>query len=249
LSSDITNRLDDLPSEVRSTLADFVASALAVSGDNLKSVVLFGSGAEGQLRPTSDVNLILVFGSVRLPELQQLRTHLSFAHTVIKLEVMFLEEAEISLAGQAFAVKFTDVLARHRILHGSDVFAGLKIDRQATLGRLRQVLLNLTLRLRERYALIGVREEQMSFLVADVSGPVRACAAAILGLEGEHAGSPKEALQILAQRLPGNDWTPLLAQITDARHERGLPPATADSTMSSLLELLKAMYLHISHWS
>jgi predicted nucleotidyltransferase len=247
--SALENRLDDLPSQVRSTLEDFIAAAVNVSGSNLRSAILFGSAAEGQLRPTSDVNLVLIFTAVHLSELERLRTHLSFAHAVIRLEVMFLEETEIELAAQAFAVKFTDILARHRVLHGADVFASLKISREATLNRLRQVLLNLTLRLRERYALIGVREEQLTLAIADISGPLRACAAAILGLEGERVSSPREALQILARRLPGHDRTELLASISEVRQERDLEPAVADATIDGLLELLRAMYLHVSTWS
>jgi predicted nucleotidyltransferase len=242
------NRLDDLPDRVRSTLEDFIAAGIRVSGENLKSAILFGSGAEGKLRPTSDVNLVLVFGDVRLSELERLREDLSFAHAAIGLEVMFLEEAEIDVAAQAFAVKFTDILSRHRVLHGSDAFASLKISREATINRLRQVLVNLTLRLRERYALIGAREEQLSLLIADVSGPIRACAAAILGLEGERVTSPKEALEIIAPRLPGADRTELLANISSARQESGLAPAVADATIGALLELLRAMYRHIAGW-
>lgn len=242
-------RLDDLPTEVRSTLEDFVAAAANVSGSNLRCAILFGSAAEGRLRPTSDVNVVLVFGAVHLPELERLRTHLSFARTVIRLDVMFLEETEIEMAAEAFAVKFTDILARHRVLHGPDVFATLKITRQATLNRLRQVLLNLALRLRERYALIGVREEQLNGVIADFSGPLRACAAATLGLEGEQVSSPREALQILARRLPGHDRAGLLASMSEVREEHQLEPAVADTTIDSLLELLRAMYLHISTWS
>jgi hypothetical protein len=125
----------------------------------------------------------------------------------------------------------------------------LKITREATLNRLRQVLLNLTLRLRERYALIGVREEQLNFVIADISGPLRACAAAILGLEGEHVSSPREALQILARRLPGHDRTELLESISEVRRQHELEPSVADATIDSLLELLRAMYLHIGTWS
>lgn len=245
----LETRLDDLPSEVRATLGDFIAAAVNVCGSNLRSAILFGSAAEGQLRPTSDVNLVLVFGAVHLPQLERLRTHLSFARTAIGLDVMFLEESEIELAAEAFAVKFTDILARRRVLYGSDVFAPLKITRAATLNRLRQVLLNLALRLRERYAFIGVRDEQLSFVIADISGPLRACAAAILGLAGEPVGSPREALQVLARRLPGHDRTALLASISEVRQEHPLEPTVADATIDGLLELLRAMYLHISAWS
>jgi predicted nucleotidyltransferase len=243
------NRLADLPDRVRSTLEDFIAATVRVSGDNLISAILFGSAAEGQLRPTSDVNLILVFEHVRLPELERLREELSFAHAAVGLEVMFLEEAEINVAAQAFAVKFTDILSRHRILHGSDALASLKISREATLNRLRQVLVNLMLRLRERYALIGAREEQLSFMIADLSGPIRACAAAILGLEGQRVASPREALETLAPRLPGDDRTELLVNISSARRELSLAPAVADATIGGLLGLLQAMYRYIGSWS
>src|SRR4051812_12577206 len=53
-------RLDGLPAHVASVLSDFAARARDVLADDLVSVVLFGSAAEGRLRPTSDVNLILV---------------------------------------------------------------------------------------------------------------------------------------------------------------------------------------------
>jgi predicted nucleotidyltransferase len=235
-----------LPDRVRSTLEEFIAATVAASADNLKSAVLFGSAAEGQLRATSDVNLILVFGQVHLDELDRLRPRLSLAHAAIGLEVMFLEESEIDVAAQAFAVKFTDVLARHRVLYGADVFAGLEISREATLVRLRQVLANLILRLRERYALGGMHEERLAMVIADASGPIRACASAILSLEGERLGSPKEALRVLAARLPGEDRSELLAHISAARGEGGLEPAAAVATIAGLLELLGAMYRHVS---
>jgi len=56
-------------------------------------------------------------------------------------------------------------------------------------------------------------------------------------------------LQILARRLPGRDRTDLLASISEVRQEHELEPAVADATIDSLLELLRAMYLHISTWS
>ena len=45
--------MDNLPVNVARTLDDFVAAAKASFGSSLKSAVLFGSAAEGQLRATS----------------------------------------------------------------------------------------------------------------------------------------------------------------------------------------------------
>jgi Nucleotidyltransferase domain len=51
---------DQLPETVRTTLSEFTAAAQQAFADDLVSVVLFGSAAEGRLRATSDVNLVLV---------------------------------------------------------------------------------------------------------------------------------------------------------------------------------------------
>jgi len=54
------DRLEDLPENVKTILLDFVESAKVALGPTLVSIVLYGSAAEGHLRPTSDVNIILV---------------------------------------------------------------------------------------------------------------------------------------------------------------------------------------------
>jgi predicted nucleotidyltransferase len=47
---------------VQGVLESFVQSSQAAFGPDLISIVLYGSGAEGKLRASSDVNVILVLG-------------------------------------------------------------------------------------------------------------------------------------------------------------------------------------------
>src|SRR6185295_2756121 len=110
------------------------------------SVVLYGSGAEGQLRPTSDVNVMIVLTEFDRKRVDALREPLRIAHAAIKLTAMFLLESEIAAASESFAVKFSDILRRRRVLVGSDPFQGISITRQAEITRLKQVLFNLQLR-------------------------------------------------------------------------------------------------------
>jgi hypothetical protein len=83
------------------------------------------------------------------------------AEAAIKLRAMFVLEDELSAAAELFAQKFADILRRHRIVFGKDVFASLAIPRGAEIFRLRQVLMNLVLRLRESYVGRGHRPEQV----------------------------------------------------------------------------------------
>jgi predicted nucleotidyltransferase len=239
------NQLNDLPDNVQKTLTDFIKTAKESFGSNLLSVVLFGSAAEGRLRPTSDVNLILVTKEFDIPQVDRLREVLRVAYAAIRLNVMFILESEISVASEAFAVKFTDILNRNRILFGSDPFKNMEVSRAATLQRIGQVIVNLMLRLRERYALVSLREEQLVPIIADVSGTIRKSAAIILGLEGQRNIHPKEALQIFTQRFPGANWTEVLKNMSTAREEQTLKSGEAASTLLGLLDILKAMHKHV----
>ena len=231
----------DLPQQVDTSLAEFVAAAREALGDDLVSVVLFGSAAEGRLRATSDVNLILVLKRFDPARIDKLREPLRGAHALIRLECMFILESEVGPASEAFAVKFSDIRERHKVLWGKDLFAGLAPSREAMLTRLRQILLNFTLRMRERYALVSLRPEQLASAVADAAGPLRSAAALILELEGHAAASPKEALEKVAAEIDATKFTDALASLSRAREEASLAPEAARGATLALIELAQAL--------
>lgn len=226
-----------LPATVVSALDTFIAAAKQAFEADLRSVILFGSAAEGRMRASSDVNLLLVLKRFDRARVDQIRNELRTAHAAIQLEVMFLIESEIGIAAEAFAVKFSDILARHRVLFGDNPLMSTAIPREATIRRLKQVLLNLRLRLRERYALVSLREEQLAAIIADNAGPLRACAATVLKLEGKEVTSPKEALSQLAAEFPGGPWQPVLDRISEARENLCMAPGDASRLMFNLMEL------------
>src|SRR5215204_137654 len=146
VTSDIWNR--DLPPDIAATLGEFRAQSVESFGDSLKSLLLFGSAAEGRLRATSDVNLVMVFSHLDLVRVKAWRSQVELLVAAIDLQPLILLEDEIEAAAEAFAVKYFDIVHRRRVLHGTDPFATLKISDEALQRRVAQVLLNLALRLR-----------------------------------------------------------------------------------------------------
>jgi predicted nucleotidyltransferase len=230
-----------LPDAVDRVLTDFVDTARTTLGPDLRAIVLYGSAAEGRLRATSDVNLIVVLAAFDPARVDALREPLRTAYAAIRLDAMFLLASEVPAAVEAFAVKFADILHRRRVLHGDDPFAGLAPSRRAEIERLKQVLLNLVLRLRHRYLMRSLREEQAAIVVAEAAGPLRACAEAILDLQGQPAPSPREALARVAAGLPGAGWGDIIGHISEARESRALPPGVAGPAILRLIELAQAM--------
>ncbi len=236
---EISAALQDLPGPVQRVLEDFVGAASSALGGGLRSIVLYGSGAEGKLRATSDVNVMLVLRDFKPERADGLREPLRTAQAAIRLRAMFLLESEVPEAVESFAQKFADLVRRHRVLYGDDPLAGVKIPRPAEIFRLRQVLLNLTLRLRSMYMSRGLREEQLAAVVADAAGPLRSCAATLLELEGRPAPSPKEALAEVAGALSREGTRELLAQISEAREKSVLPAGVAADALLHMIELAR----------
>ncbi|HLX43072.1 MAG TPA: hypothetical protein VKR43_06545 [Bryobacteraceae bacterium] len=226
-----------LPDAISRSLQAFVDAAVVAFGPDLKSVVLYGSGADGSLRPTSDVNLLLVLSAFDAAKASALRPPYSIAEAAIQLTAMFLLESEVLAALEAFAQKFSDVHRRHRVLYGSDPFASVSIPRPAVIFRLKQVLLNLTLRLREGYVARGSTPERLSTLIAESAGPLRSCAATLRELTGDATVPPKEALRLFVENLNEPGWDEILAHITETRGRAFLDPRAAGETLFRLIDL------------
>jgi predicted nucleotidyltransferase len=231
-----------LPEATAETLGEFVDSARTIIGSDLEALVLYGSAAEGRLRATSDVNLLVVLSAWHPAQLDALAEPLRNAHAAIALSATFVLKSELPQVMAAFAVKYADILQRRRVLYGADPFAGLAIARPDEIYRLRQVLLNLLLRLRERYLSSRLREEQAAKVLAQMAGPLRAAAATLLLLEGRPAFSPKAALEHVAASMTGDGWQEVLANLSRAREGQALGKGAAPATLLRLVELAGAMH-------
>jgi hypothetical protein len=231
----------DLPEVVEGALAEFLAAAKEALGPTLRSAVLYGSGAEGRLRATSDLNLILVLESFDPPRVDRLREPLRVAEAAAGAQVMFLRADEIPAAAAAFAPKFADVVRRHRVLHGPDPGAGLAVPRDAERARLRQESLNLVLRLRSAYASRSLREEQAALAIADAAGPLRGLAATLLGLEGAPAASPREALRAIAAE-GGPSSAAAVEALSEAREHGLLPPGDAGPALLGAIAIAERLH-------
>jgi predicted nucleotidyltransferase len=223
--------------ELESVLSDVVDQAKAAFEDDLLSIVLFGSAAEDKLRPLSDVNLMFVLERFESGRADSFRETLRMAHSAVRASVMFMLKEELPIAAELFAVKFNDIQSRHRVLFGADLLAGHVVDEVELRRRLREVLLNLSIRLRERYVLISLHEEQLVTVIAKAAPPLRASALALLRLRGETASSPREALEKLVAKIGDSGFSEAVAILPQARQTLHLAPGVGGATLLALSRL------------
>jgi predicted nucleotidyltransferase len=230
----------ELPVQVKQILDEFLRAAEKAFAPDLHSVILYGSAAEGMMRATSDVNVILVLSAFQQDKADQLREPLRAAQAAIQLRPMFLLKSDS--ASRAFAQKFADILRRHRVLLGEDPFAGISVSRECKIFQLQQQLLNLILRLRALYVSRGLREEQLALVIADAAGPLTSCAAALLELEGQPSDLPKGALERVVGLLGLPSGQTTLSVLSKARERRAVPPGEAPRVLFQLTELAQLMH-------
>ena len=233
-----------LPPDIERHLQLFVTAAQNAFGADLAAAVLFGSAADGQLRATSDVNLLLLLKRFDPAAADALRAPLRMANAAIDLQVMFLLEGELLDAADAFAVKFADIIARHRVLLGTDPFASLHASRDAVLRRLRQVLLNQQLRMRERYLLVSLNEEQLAGAIADAAGPLRSAAASLAQLAGRPPQPGKQALEAFVDTLNDPALHTALQSMSAARETAHLAPGLALPAFTGLMAITEQLRNH-----
>lgn len=222
----------DFPAEISAYLQELVSAASKAFGADLESVLVFGSGAEGRLRITSDLNVMCVLKSFSPQAADAMRPLLRQGHSLCRLRVLFILGSEIAENAHLFALKFSDIKRRHKVLFGSDPTAAIQIDRAALVLRLRQTLANLKQRSRAVYALDGDNAQRLTLTIADMAGPLRSAAAAVLGLAGQEL-PPKEALQKIALEAGISG----LEDLSRAREQGGLSLSAAKKTHQALSDL------------
>jgi predicted nucleotidyltransferase len=213
--------------ELEGVLSELIDAAKRCFSTDLVLAALFGSAAEDRLRPGSDVNILFVLECFDAVKVDAFRAALRTAHSALRVQAMFLLRAELPVAAELFAVKFNDMRTRHRMLHGPDLLKDLVIDNAELRRRLREDLLNLAIRLRERYVMVSLREEQLVAVIASAAPPLRASAMALLKLRGIEAPSLREALETVVAGIGNAAFSAAVANLSQAREEQRLPPGVA----------------------
>tara|TARA_B110001454_G_scaffold219194_1_gene251330 strand:+ start:86608 stop:87312 length:705 start_codon:yes stop_codon:yes gene_type:complete len=224
--------------ELLNSFIDFLKNKLSTE---LYSAVLFGSAAENRIRANSDINLLVVLNSSSLATLDKIKSEYRDHHNLIHLSCLFIERSELDQVCQTFPLKFYDISKRNQIVAGANIIPEIKIDPANLKFQLKQSLMNLTMRLRERYTFVSLREEQLVHIMNEFSGPLRTNAFSLVSLQGESAKNPKEALNIFLKKYFPDRAEQLSETISTIRESSTLSKNQIEPTYQAYLEILKKM--------
>jgi predicted nucleotidyltransferase len=200
-----------LPRAIQSRTEELVMTLKETLGDDLRSFVVHGSAARDDWKEgASDIDVIVVLAKSNRDILDKIASPLAVARGAARVEAMILVEDEIARAADVFPLLYDDIRRNHAVLHGSDPFASLVVERRHIRLRIEQELRDLKIRLRR--AVTEARGHQPS-LAATVTRKVRQARfplRALLGLLGAECKDDFETVITKSGKRFQVDVTPLL---------------------------------------
>lgn len=138
-----------LPARTRQHLDALAASLKETLGDELRSLLVYGSVARGGFdAERSDVDLMLVLGDDGRERLQHIGPALELARHAARIEAILLRADELQRAADVFPLLYDDIRGCSIVLHGDNPFATLTILDEHRRLRIEQELRESRIRLR-----------------------------------------------------------------------------------------------------
>jgi len=182
---------------------EFVDRLRQAAGENLQSVILYGSAAGGEFHPEfSNVNLLCILRDTSFPGLRAIAPAAVWWTRRKHRPPLLLTRDELERSADVFSIELLDMRERHRVLFGDDVLSGLKIPMHLHRAQLEYELREKLILLRERLLLAANNEKQLwELLLGSVSTFATLFRHALIALGAKPAGSKRETIQFLASHI------------------------------------------------
>lgn len=106
----------------------FVEKLRAAAGENVVSVILYGSAADGEFHPEySDLNLLCILRDVSFATLQRIADPVDWWRKKKHHPPLVLTPEELKSSAAEFSIEFVDMKQRYRVLYGDDVLQRLDV--------------------------------------------------------------------------------------------------------------------------
>jgi predicted nucleotidyltransferase len=157
-------------------LTDLVSRMKEFAGENLESMILYGSAARGDFKEGhSDLNILCVLRSVAARELARVTPVVHWwSKDHNEPAPLFFTAEELRQSADVFSIELLDMQKSRRVLYGADLVAGVPVPMNLHRVQVEHDLRTLLLKLRQHFLLNGQRENDLRAAAAKSSSSVLA---------------------------------------------------------------------------
>src|SRR6266849_5203363 len=221
-----------MANKIELALNRLVDDLRAAHGDNLASIVLYGSAAAGDhLESRANYNLLVALHRIALEDLRASQNALRDWHASGQPMPVYFTVEELQRAADVFPIEFLQMEQARKILHGSDPFELVEVSRANLRHQTEYELRTKLIQLRRLYIPASTSVEKLSALMRDSLASFAALFRAALILHGEEPPVSKAETVRATVRLLDLEGSPF-EQILELRAK---PGATLSETEANNL--------------
>ena len=183
---------------------EFVSRMKQAAGQNLQSIVLYGSAATGEFQADfSNLNLLCILRETSFSKLSAISPVVEWWHRQKNPAPLIMTQEELEHSTDVFSIEFLDMQRHHRVLFGDEVLGPLQIPMHQHRAQLEYELREKLILLRQRLLEAGDNDRALwQLLLGSVSTFGTLFRHALLALGDAAPHSKREAIQLLAARIP-----------------------------------------------
>jgi hypothetical protein len=228
------------------TLEQLVEQLSKAYGAALRTVVLYGSAAAGELiAKRSDYNVLVIVDSLDLDALTRGAAVARAWAEGGNPPPLTLTTAEWRASADIFPMEYADILERHRVLHGTPPFDGVAVQREHLRLQLEQQAMGKLLQLRQGILAAGGDRKRLQELLAASLSTFMVIFRAVVRLHGEAPPTDYEALSARVGALAGFDAAPFIGVVRHVRGKGRLEDRDLAPTLGGYLAATQRLVAHI----
>lgn len=183
---------------------EFVSRMKQAAGQNLQSIVLYGSAATGEFQADfSNLNLLCILRETSFSKLSAISPVVEWWHRQKNPAPLIMTQEELEHSTDVFSIEFLDMQHYHRVLFGDELLRPLQIPMHQHRAQLEYELREKLILLRQRLLEAGDNDRALwQLLLGSVSTFGTLFRHALLALGDAAPHSKREAIQLLAARIP-----------------------------------------------
>ena len=171
---------------INAQFEDFIEDLQRIHGENLRSVILYGSASSGDFVPfESDYNLLIALERIAPEDLRNahgaVREWVKLGHPV----PAYFTVEELVGSGDVFPIELHFMEKGRKVLYGEDVLAHVEISDENLRHQVEYELRSHLLRLRRKYIEASTSADRLCMLMADSVASFTSDFRAVLLLKGE----------------------------------------------------------------
>ncbi len=208
---------------MKDQLEQLVERLQTAAGENLESIVLYGSAARDDFSEQySDLNLLCILRDASVPALDCLAPVVEWwSKSHRHRPPLFLTEEELRTSADVFAIETLDLVANHRLLAGRDVLSGIAVPLNLHRLQVEHELRTLLLRLRQHYLLFSGKDEDLEKVLAKTASSTLVLLRHALLVRGHTPAGPRRDVLAQVEAAFGVESAPVHAAL-DLRDGRRL---------------------------